>query len=45
MVATDASAFYAKNLANLIEIMFDLSEQGPVLKDLMADDITRAMLL
>lgn len=45
MVASDASAFYAKNLANLIEIMFDRSEQGPVLKDLTADDITKAMLL
>jgi H+-translocating NAD(P) transhydrogenase subunit alpha len=45
MVASDASAFYAKNLANLIEIMFDRSEQGPALKDLMADDITKAMLL
>ncbi len=45
MVASDASAFYAKNLANLIEIMFDRSDQGPVLKDLLADDITKAMLL
>ena len=45
MVASDASAFYAKNLANLIEIMFDKSDQGPVLKDLQADDITKAMLL
>jgi H+-translocating NAD(P) transhydrogenase subunit alpha len=45
MVAADASAFYAKNLANLIDIMFDRSERGPVLKDLMADEITKAMLL
>jgi H+-translocating NAD(P) transhydrogenase subunit alpha len=45
MVASDASAFYARNLANLIEIMVDRSDQGPVLKDLMADDITKAMLV
>jgi H+-translocating NAD(P) transhydrogenase subunit alpha len=44
MVAADASAFYAKNLANLIEIMVDKGDAGPVLKDLMQDDITAAML-
>jgi len=44
MVAADASAFYAKNLANLIEIMVEKGDAGPVLKDLMQDDITAAML-
>lgn len=44
MVAADASAFFAKNLLNLIEIMVDKGESGPVLKDLMQDDITAAML-
>ena len=44
MVAADASAFFAKNLANLIEIMVDKGDAGPVLKDLMQDDITAAML-
>ncbi len=45
MVATDASAFYARNLANLIAIMIEKGETGPVLKDLSQDEITRAMLL
>jgi NAD(P) transhydrogenase subunit alpha len=44
MVPADASAFYAKNLANLIEIMVDKGDAGPVLKDLSQDDITAAML-
>ena len=44
MVAADASAFFAKNLLNLIEIMVDKGESGPVLKDLTQDDITAAML-
>jgi H+-translocating NAD(P) transhydrogenase subunit alpha len=45
LVPADASAFYARNLANLIEIMFTPSESGPVLKDLAEDDITAAMLV
>ena len=45
MVASDASAFYAKNLSNLIEIMVDKGADGPVLKDLSQDDITKAMLV
>jgi NAD(P) transhydrogenase subunit alpha len=45
LVASDASAFYAKNLANLIEIMVDKGADGPVLKDLSQDDITKAMLV
>jgi len=44
MVAADASAFYAKNLANLLDIMLERSDAGPVLKDLEQDEITRAML-
>jgi NAD(P) transhydrogenase subunit alpha len=45
LVAADASAFYARNLANLIDIMFDRGDSGPVLKDLAEDDITKAMLV
>ena len=45
MVAADASAFYAKNLSNLLDIMIDQSDAGPVLKDLEQDEITRAMLV
>ena len=43
MVAADASAFYARNLLNLLEIMVEQGESGPTLKDLEADEITRAM--
>ncbi len=45
LVAADASAFYAKNLANLIDIMVEPGATGPLLKDLSQDDITKAMLL
>jgi NAD(P) transhydrogenase subunit alpha len=45
LVPTDASAFYAKNLANLIDILVDVGDQGPVLKDLAGDEITSAMQL
>ena len=45
MVPSDASAFYAKNLSNLIEIMVDKGDTGLVLKDLAEDEITRAMLV
>lgn len=45
MVAADASAFYARNLANLIDIAFDYGAGRPVLKDLAEDDITKAMLV
>lgn len=44
LVPADASAFYARNLLNLIEIMIESGEAGPALKDLDADDITAAML-
>ena len=42
MMATDASAFYAKNVANLLGIMLDSGEDGPLLKDLDEDEITAA---
>ncbi len=42
MMATDASAFYAKNVANLLGIMLDQGEGGPVLKNLDEDEITAA---
>jgi NAD(P) transhydrogenase subunit alpha len=43
LVPADASAFYARNLSNLLEIMVDKSATGPVLKDLDLDEITQAM--
>jgi NAD(P) transhydrogenase subunit alpha len=43
LVAADASAFYARNLLNLLEIMVEPGESGPTLKDFDADEITRAM--
>jgi NAD(P) transhydrogenase subunit alpha len=43
MVPSDASAFYARNLLNLLEIMVDKSDSGLVLKDLDEDEITKAM--
>ncbi|MEA3275098.1 MAG: Re/Si-specific NAD(P)(+) transhydrogenase subunit alpha [Pseudomonadota bacterium] len=45
MVPADASAFYARNLANLLDIVVEKSDQGPVLKDLEEDEITKAMLV
>ncbi|MBV5308754.1 Re/Si-specific NAD(P)(+) transhydrogenase subunit alpha [Chromatium okenii] len=45
LIPADASAFYARNLFNLIEIMFEFSAAPPQLKDLDADDITAAMLI
>lgn len=45
MVASDASQFYANNLFNLIGIMFDAGEDGPVLKNLEEDEITQASLV
>jgi NAD(P) transhydrogenase subunit alpha len=43
MVPADASAFYARNLSSLLDIMLEPGEAGPVLKDLDADEITKAM--
>jgi NAD(P) transhydrogenase subunit alpha len=49
MVPSDASAFYAKNLSNLLEIMVDKVGTGSdahlELKDLTEDEITKAMLV
>lgn len=42
MMATDASAFFAKNVANLLGIMLDTGEKGPTIKDLDEDEITAA---
>lgn len=44
-VASDASAFYAQNLFNLLGIMVDKGEQGPELKDLAEDEITQAAMM
>jgi len=43
MVPSDASAFYAKNLENLLGIMVEQGDGGLVLKDLSEDEITKAM--
>lgn len=45
LMPSDASAFYARNLFNLLEIMIDRSDAGPSLKDLSADEITQAILV
>ena len=45
MMPTDASAFYAKNIASLLEIMLDRSGEGIALNDLDEDEITRAAQL
>ncbi|MBV5311500.1 MAG: NAD(P)(+) transhydrogenase (Re/Si-specific) subunit alpha, partial [Chromatium okenii] len=45
LIPADASAFYARNLFNLIEIMFQTDSAEPQLKDLTQDDITAAMLV
>ena len=38
---SDASAFYAKNVANLLDVMLDRSGEEIILKDLDEDEITR----
>ena len=45
MIPADASSFYARNMLNLINIMVDQSDQGPVLKDFAEDEITAAALV
>ena len=45
MMPSDASAFYAKNIVNLLDIMLDRSADGVSLKDLDADEITQAAQL
>jgi len=41
MMPSDASAFYAKNIANLLDIMLERSAEELALKDLDEDEITR----
>ena len=41
MMPSDASSFYAKNIANLLAIMLDRSDDAVTLKDLDEDEITR----
>jgi NAD(P) transhydrogenase subunit alpha len=43
MVPSDASAFYAKNLANLLEIMVDKSDAAWCSRTSTEDEITKAM--
>jgi NAD(P) transhydrogenase subunit alpha len=45
MVAADASAFFARNVANLLEIMVEKGDGGPTFKDFSADEITQATQL
>ena len=45
MMPSDSSAFYAKNILNLIDIMVEKGDEGPVLKDLDEDEITKAALV
>ena len=45
MMPSDASAFYAKNIANLLDIMLDRSGDAIALKDLDEDEITRSAQL
>jgi len=45
LVPADASAFYAKNILNLLDIMVDQSDDGLVLKDFEQDEITQAALM
>ncbi len=45
MMAGDASAFYAHNIANLLDIIVDKTDEGLVFKDFAEDEITAAALL
>jgi NAD(P) transhydrogenase subunit alpha len=45
MVPADASAFYAKNLANLLELLVEKADGGLSLKDFEADEIPRTTLV
>lgn len=45
MMPSDASAFFAKNVANLLGIMLEKAGDGLVMKPLDDDEITRAALL
>ncbi|MCW8904096.1 MAG: NAD(P)(+) transhydrogenase (Re/Si-specific) subunit alpha, partial [Sedimenticola sp.] len=45
MMPSDASAFYAKNIANLLDIMVAVEEGKPALNDFELDEITQAALV
>lgn len=45
MVPADASAFYAKNLGNLLDLLVEKGEGGLSLKDFEADEIPRTTLV
>ncbi|MEJ2575439.1 MAG: Re/Si-specific NAD(P)(+) transhydrogenase subunit alpha [Gammaproteobacteria bacterium] len=45
MVPGDASAFYARNVANLLEIMLEQTDDGLALKDFEQDEVTQAALV
>ncbi|MBT8439996.1 MAG: Re/Si-specific NAD(P)(+) transhydrogenase subunit alpha [Gammaproteobacteria bacterium] len=45
MIAADASAFYARNIANLIEIMVDKTDDELVMKNFAEDEITETALV
>ncbi|HIP52906.1 MAG TPA: Re/Si-specific NAD(P)(+) transhydrogenase subunit alpha [Chromatiales bacterium] len=45
LVPSDASAFYAGNIRNLLDIMVEQGEEGLVLKGLSEDEITAAMVV
>ncbi len=45
MIAADASAFYARNIANLIDIMVEKTDDGWSFKNFDDDEITKAALV
>lgn len=45
MIAADASAFYARNIANLIDIMVEKTDDGLSFKNFDDDEITKAALV
>jgi len=45
MMPADASAFYARNLFNLLDLMVTKAEGGLALADFDADEVTKATLL
>jgi NAD(P) transhydrogenase subunit alpha len=44
MLPADASAFYAKNVATLLELMVEATDDGLAFKDFAADEVTQATL-
>ncbi|MFZ0257970.1 MAG: Re/Si-specific NAD(P)(+) transhydrogenase subunit alpha [Gammaproteobacteria bacterium] len=45
LVPTDASAFYARNMLNLLSILVDTQDDALIFKDFSQDDITRAAMV